>query len=240
MLIYPEKLRDCKKFKAFREFKLQLQRINFDMKKCFMYLAALLIASGCSSHPSFDMQISPSKELAKVYGYYPTFEVDVAAISNEDAIRLSSYPVEKYFEPSDPVRQYFEPVTFRFSEDDLKVKKIESGSDVYDRLMSRSPDYIAMLVNLPFTDKESKKLDPRVFIYKLGNGMFDRNPDLYVKVGATGLIRTDRIGAKNDLPGAPETDKQPVKMKLNCESVKGEKNMQCREVKPQKKPGQPH
>lgn len=207
------------------------------MKKYLIYLAALLIVSGCSSHPNFDIQISPSKELAKVYGYYPTFEVDVAAISNEDAIRLSSYPVEKYFEPSDPVRHYFEPVTFRFSEDDLKVKKIDSGTEVYDRLMSRSPDYIAMLVNLPFTDKESSKLDPRVFIYKIGNGMFDRNPDLYIKVGATGLIRTDRIGAKNDLPEAPDTDSQPVKLSLNCETVKGDKNMQCREIKEQKKSG---
>src|SRR5574344_1220197 len=94
------------------------------MRKIFILLTCIFVVMGlsaCSSDPSshsFDIQISPSKDLEKRYGYYPSFEVDVAALSSEDAIKLSTYSLEKYFEPSSGIRSYFNPVTFHFSERD--------------------------------------------------------------------------------------------------------------------------
>ena len=50
---------------------------------------------GCSSSEgtsaSFDVSIYPSKDLAKVYGYYPSFEVDILGAGNEDTIKLGTY-----------------------------------------------------------------------------------------------------------------------------------------------------
>ena len=182
---------------------------------------------GCSS---FDMTVFPSKELEKVYGHYPTFEVDVAGISSEDAIKLQTLSLEKYFEPQSAVRKYFSPVTLYFSDRDLAVKKIKSGSPEYDKIMSREPDYIALIANLPFADSESKDLDPRKFIYKIPKGFFSSSPDLFVKIGGTGLIRTTEKDARADLPEAPETIKQPVTLKLNCKFEQGKKNASCVEM----------
>src|SRR5574344_2264433 len=108
------------------------------MRKIFILLTCIFVVMGlsaCSSDPSshsFDIQISPSKDLEKRYGYYPSFEVDVAALSSEDAIKLSTYSLEKYFEPSSGIRSYFNPVTFHFSERDLSVKTIKGGSDEFN------------------------------------------------------------------------------------------------------------
>ena len=70
------------------------------MKKILFWMGGMAVMlSGCgSSYPEFDIQVSPSTALVKKYGYYPSVEVDVAGLSESDAVKFSSYPVDKYFE----------------------------------------------------------------------------------------------------------------------------------------------
>ena len=209
-------------------------KAGVNMRRIILLLACIstsLMIMACSSSPSshtFNIQVSPTKELAKTYGYYPSFEVDVAALSQEDAIRISKYPLDKYFEPSSGIREYLEPVTLHFSERDLTVKTIDGDSDEFKKLMSRDPSHLVLIVNLPYAPKDAT-LDPRKYIYKLPEGMFSVAKDMFIKVGSTGLIRTTSIDAQNSLPAAPETEKQPVVIDLNCVSEKGKKDMRCKQ-----------
>ena len=47
---------------------------------------------------------------------------------------------------------------------------------------------------------------------------------------ATGLIKSTRLDSIKDSPEALESDKQPIKLSLSCTTVKGSKNMDCKET----------
>ena len=198
---------------------------------------------GCSSSEgtsaSFDVSIYPSKDLAKVYGYYPSFEVDILGAGNEDTIKLGTYSIDRYFESESPVRKYYAPVTFRFSDNDLKVKTLSSDDPAYKKIMGRSPQYLAVIVNLPYGPEKKEgeegaaapKLDPRIFTYQIPTGFFEEQPDLYLKIVGTGIVRTTKEDAEEELPEAPETAKQPQNMELNCVKSGG-RELKCQELPP--------
>ena len=226
------------------------------MKDILLLTAALVLGgavSGCSSSEgtsaSFDVSIYPSKDLARTYGYYPSFEVDILGAGQEDVIKLSKYSPERYFESESPLRKYFSPVTYRFSDNNLRMKKFRSDSPEYRKLMGRSPEYLMVLVNLPLAEDQKKKdedkkddtgLDPRKFVYKIPTGFFDENPDLHLKIAGTGIIRTTREDAEEDLPEAPETEKQPKSVELRCVSEKKGGKLDCREIPPGSEPPDNH
>lgn len=64
---------------------------------------------------------------------------------------------------------------------------------------------------------------------KIDTGMLATMSDLYLKIGATGLIKSTRLESIKDSPEAEESDKQPIKLSLSCTTVKGSKNMDCKE-----------
>ena len=225
------------------------------MKAILLLTAAAVLGgvSGCSSSEgtsaSFDVSIYPSKDLVRTYGYYPSFEVDILGAGQEDVLKLSKYSQERYFESESPLRKYFGPVTYRFSDNSLRKKKLSSSSPEYRKLMGRSPEYLVVLVNLPLTGDPQKKdtdkkddasLDPRKFVYKIPTGFFDDSPDLHLKIAGTGIIRTTREDAEEDLPEAPETEKQPKSVELRCVSQNKGGKLDCREIPPGSEPPENH
>lgn len=184
--------------------------------------------SGCgSSYPEFDIQVSPSTALVKKYGYYPSVEVDVAGLSESDAVKFSSYPVDKYFEDDSGLRAYLEPYTMHFSQEDLKTKVLEPDNEAFERIMEKKPVYLVLIANLPYADKENKTLDPRKYILKIEDGFFSSQSDLYIKIGATGLIKTTKKEALRDTPASLESKNEPVNVSLKCTGKKDSKDLSC-------------
>ena len=61
------------------------------MKKTIIFgLLSALLLTACSSYPKFDITVTPSQELVKKYGTYPSVEVDIAGLSESDAVKFSS------------------------------------------------------------------------------------------------------------------------------------------------------
>lgn len=209
--------------------KSQLEKISMKKTIIFGLLSALLLTA-CSSYPKFDITVTPSQELVKKYGTYPSVEVDIAGLSESDAVKFSSYPVDRYFENDSSLRGYLEPYTMHFSAQDLKAKTLRGDSEVFERIMEKEPSHLVLIANLPFADKDSKTLDPRKYIMKIDTGMLATMSDLYLKIGATGLIKSTRLDSIKDSPEALESDKQPIKLSLSCTTVKGSKNMDCKET----------
>ncbi len=190
----------------------------------------LVILTGCSSLYKYDVQVSPSKEILKAYGNFPSIEVDVAGVSEEEAHLLSSYPLDKYFAPNNSMRRHIAPVTLHFSDLDWQPKIIEGGSAEFKKWKERGATHIVALVNLPFTDEENKSLDPRIYILKIKDGTFSTQDDIYIKIGSTGLSKTTKVAAEEDLPGTTTTDDIPKEMKLKCTSKHGQAFMECKEA----------
>ncbi len=219
------------------------------MKQVFWSLWGFwaLILCSCSSSQGtsadFDVELYPSKDLVETFGYYPSFEVDVVGTSAEDAIKLSTYSLDRYFESGSKLRKFFEPVTFRFSDKDLEVKRFRADSPEYAHLMGKSPEFLAVIVNLPgegqgSEDKDKAEptaLDPRKFIYKIPVGFFSDQPDLFLKITSSGVIRTTQEDAQQSIPSAPESDQQPRQVELSCKSTDNQKGMTCVEVVPKVK-----
>lgn len=195
------------------------------IKTLFGILSFLLACvTGCSSN--FDVQVSASEELVREFGFCPSLEVDFALASENDLMRFNSYPVEKYYEPQNPLRSVLEPVTMKFSEDDLSAKVLKGKDPVFDRWKAKEPTHLIMIVNLPQGDSESKTLDTRKYVFKLADGMLSSDKDLYIKIGSKGLIRTSREGAAEDSPIIAQSDDQKD-FTLECTSKKGQKELMC-------------
>lgn len=194
------------------------------MKKLSGLVAMILCFSACSS--SFEIQVSPSQELLEAYGYCPSLEVDVALASENDVLRFTQYPVEMYYDPKSSLRSFLEPITLRFAEDDVRAKLITSDDPVFAKWQAREPTHLVMIVNLPKADKDIKTLDTRKFLLKLEDGMFAANDDLYIKIGATGLIKTTKERAKEDGPTISETQGD-LDVTLVCKTKKGQKELSC-------------
>ncbi|MBQ8477763.1 MAG: hypothetical protein IJ505_04660 [Succinivibrio sp.] len=204
------------------------------MKKLsILLLATTLFLSACTSPlgagKSFSVQVAPSEELKEVYGYYPTIEVDLALVSDDDAMRFASYPVEKYFEPGNSLRSLFEPVTLHFSNAQLSAKTIESDDKAFERWASREPTQIIMIANLPYTDDNVKTLDPRKFVQKLASSWYEGNSDLYIKIGATGLIKTDKFNIKQQAAKVPNPEDETKSFSLICKTKKNSRELVCNE-----------
>ncbi|MGN1281798.1 MAG: hypothetical protein ACI4UM_07840 [Succinivibrio sp.] len=203
------------------------------MIKNYIWMGVLsVILSGCgSSYPKFDIEVSPSTALVKKYGYYPSVEVDVAGLSESDAVKFSSYPVDKYFEDNSGLRAYLEPYTMHFSQEDLKTKVLDPDNEAFARIMEKEPVYLVLIANLPYADKESKTLDPRKYILRIEDGFFSSQSDLYIKIGATGLIKTTKREAIKDSPSSLESENQPVNISLRCTGQKNSKDLSCKTMK---------
>lgn len=85
-----------------------------------MGVLSTMLITACSSYPKFDITVTPSQELVKKYGTYPSVEVDIAGLSESDAVKFSSYPVDRYFENDSSLRGYLEPYTIAFFSSGLK------------------------------------------------------------------------------------------------------------------------
>ena len=86
------------------------------MKYKLFALLFIFIASGCTYRHDATVFLSP--ELKAYYGYYPSLEVDFVGINDNEKAWLSSYKLNKYFQPENPMRKTLQPYTMVFSSND--------------------------------------------------------------------------------------------------------------------------
>lgn len=139
-----------------------------------MLLCILVIAMGasvgCSSRSMYqgNINVSMSEQMKGDSWAYPSYEVDLVAVSDTDKDRWQNYPVEQYFEPGNTFRANAQKYTMKFSNDDAKPKVLDKDNDIWGEWKQRDAYTLFVIANLPgvWAAKPGKE-DPRRLVLPL-------------------------------------------------------------------------
>lgn len=156
------------------------------MKNKILLLAFLLIISGCTYRHDATIFLSP--ELKDYYGYYPSLEVDIAGINDNEKSWISSYKLNKYFQPDNPMRKTLQPYTMVFSNDDDKhYQKFSHSAKEWDLWKRKGAKELFIAVNLPGIEDDNA----RKILMEIRSYIGKRLP-LFIEIKPTGISLIDK------------------------------------------------
>lgn len=139
------------------------------MKKHMMRLIVLLAVvacAGCYSRPTVTAGLSP--QLKEYYSIYPSVEVDIAAVTTDEADEIRAQSVENYFAVGNPVRKGLAPHTLSFSSEQTEPRTMKRNAAEWDVWREKKPEKLAVVANLPRkTEKTLSQKDSRILILDL-------------------------------------------------------------------------
>ena len=140
------------------------------MKKNFIRLVMMIAisaaCSGCCTRASVTAGLSP--KLKDYYSIYPSVEIDIAAVSSEEAEEIRALGVEDYFAVGNETRKAVAPYTLSFSSEQTEPQTMKRGIDAWETWLEKNPDKIVVVANLPRgTGKKNLRKDPRIQVLDL-------------------------------------------------------------------------
>jgi hypothetical protein len=109
-------------------------------------LGIALALSGCVS--TYNIGTGISKDLEDYYTIYPSIEVDVVAITQEEAEEIKKGGVEEYFAPHG-LRDRINPFTAFFSNEHTRPVTLSSGDAIWKDWRDKKPKTLLVIVSLP-------------------------------------------------------------------------------------------
>lgn len=156
------------------------------MKNKILLLSFLLILSSCTYR--YDTTIFLSPELKDVYGYYPSLEVDITGINDNEKAWISSYKLNKYFQPKNPMRKTLQPYTMIFSNDDSKHYQLfPHNAKEWSLWKRKGAKELFIAVNLPGIEDDNA----RKILMQLKSHICERMP-LYIEIKPAGISIIDK------------------------------------------------
>ena len=148
-------------------------------------LAATVFLGGCSGD-AVDVGVYIDPDIEDIYGYCPTFEVDIVGLNETDRRRFLKYDVQRYFEMPGHFRRSLNPVTLKFSDQDLVGRIIPGKAPNWKVWEDKGAEALGVIVNLPLvTTHRNPARDPRKSVLVLGDKLHN------VLVGAEGARAID-------------------------------------------------
>lgn len=139
----------------------------------------------CNCTYRYDIYVYMSKDLKEYYGYYPSVEVDIAGINEEENNWLDSYDIDKYFEVRNQLRVSMQPMTMKFSQNNIGVQHINKNSNFWNDWKKKGAKTLYIIANLPEKIQQSK--DSRKLMFKIQSNLF-RPRCKYIEIKREGLI----------------------------------------------------
>lgn len=188
--------------------------LTISAKRCAAALTAslALVLSGCSA-PGVRLNVALSPELKAVYGYYPSVEVDVAAMAPSEAERVTSYSVDEWFSPDNPMRAGVVRKTLKFSEDRAGLQTIDDDDPFWTEGKSRGAEAAAVLVNLPgHEDPKPGAPDPRRIVVPLEAEHWYQTKEgtVWLLVGPAGIVKLAEPSVDEARSHASAADAKPA------------------------------
>jgi hypothetical protein len=129
-----------------------------------MLLALGILFSGCITQATVIVGLSESLE--EYYSLYPSLEVDIAALSDDEVNSLKSEGVENYFSPNSSIRTNIAPFTIFFSEEHTAPVRFWAHGKAWKAWRKKKPTNLAIVVSLPH-DSAAPPSDPRMLVIPL-------------------------------------------------------------------------
>ncbi|MGE9296494.1 MAG: hypothetical protein ACQKBV_09435 [Puniceicoccales bacterium] len=147
-------------------------------------LALTAFFTGCSSPDPrpYNVDLDANQNLGS-----STVRVDLIGISSSDANRLMGYPIDKYWDPSNPLRQSLQKKTFVFGEGQPTTHVLAIDDPIWNEWLSRGADQLLIIADLPGVFKEGSDLRRLVIpldLYRWPNGWFWRTKTIDLQIQA--------------------------------------------------------
>lgn len=122
------------------------------MKKHLLIFAAgiltAMIFSGCAA-PAYNVEVYLSKQFKEQMKIYPSLEVDIVGVSENEAERFDSCNVSDYFEIGNALRSSTARATICFSETDILPKLLKKQDVIWQKFGKKDAVKLYLLVNIP-------------------------------------------------------------------------------------------
>ena len=145
------------------------------------------LLSGCATRMSVLAGLSDN--IKEYYSIYPSVEIDIAAVTEEEADELKKANADTYFSVGNAMRESLSPYTFTFSAEQTVPQKMKYNVPQWDKWLEKEPKKVAVIANIPRkTDENAKGRDPRVLILDMSSG-FMHHKELYVEAKPGSVVR---------------------------------------------------
>lgn len=150
-------------------------------------LLTTLLITGCGT-TTYNITTDLSSTMQTPDGVYPSLEVDIVALNQDDSIRFMSYSTDEYFQPNNPYRKNLNRYTMFFSEENFKPHKLSEDNPIWAKWNKHGATRLLIIGNLPGVWKfKSGKLDPRRMNLPLDSNSWPNGNDIKVQVKPSGL-----------------------------------------------------
>ena len=189
-----------------------------------MFLAVFCtLSSGCATRMT--VQAGLSENIKEYYSIYPSVEIDVAAVTEEEAEELKKASVDSYFSVGNAMRESLSPYTFLFSEEQTVPQTMKYDVPQWDKWLEKEPKKIVVIANMPCkTDENVKGKDPRILILDMASG-FLHHKEFYVEAKPGSVVRIFKEPTDPEKI-AEQKKKEAEKIKKKEAGKKGEKSVQ--------------
>ena len=152
-----------------------------------------VLLSGCAT--KMTVMAGLSENIKEYYSIYPSVEIDVAAVTEEEADELKKVNADSYFSVGNAMRESLTPYTFMFSAEQTAPQTMKYNVPQWDKWLEKEPEKIAVIANMPLKQNENVKgKDSRILILKMSSG-FMHHKKLYVEAqpGSVVQIRKEPV-----------------------------------------------
>lgn len=155
---------------------------------CFAFLIGLaVLSSACSTRMT--VQAGLSESLKEYYSIYPSVEIDIAAVTEEEAEDLKTANADAYFAVDSSMRESLSPYTLMFSSEQTAPGTMKYNVGLWDKWLEKDPKKIVVIANIPRkTEEKEKGKDPRILILDMESG-FLNHKKIYVEAKPGSLVR---------------------------------------------------
>jgi hypothetical protein len=130
----------------------------------FWILSALFL-SGCVSQ--YKVVVDFSSSLRDHFVEFPTIEIDIAAITDEEAAEVKQAGVEKYFAPNSGIRERLQAQTCYFYREERKTFVLPSRAPIWQQWKLKKPANVLVIASLPQDTPAAPAADPRYMLVKM-------------------------------------------------------------------------
>jgi len=160
--------------------------MNKIVKTAFL-TAFCVLSSGCATRMTVVAGLA--ENIKEYYSIYPSIEIDIAAVTAEEADELKKTKVDNYFSIGSSKRESLSPYTFMFSAEQTAPLTMKYNVPQWDKWLEKEPEKIAVIANMPRkADEGEKGKDPRVLILDMSSG-FMHHKTLYVEAKPGSVVR---------------------------------------------------
>ena len=168
----------------------------------------VLIFTSCVSQYKVVVDFSP--ELRDHFVEYPTIEVDIAAVTDDEADEVKQMGVEQYFAPGSGTREQLQVQTCLFYRDARYTFVLPSRAPIWQTWRLKDPTTLLVIASLPHDPSMSAQADPRLLAITMKRSYILAR-SMYVWVEPTRITQVARSsGGRESAAGASPASAQWV------------------------------